>query len=130
MNHNAFEQMVAQLAPPKMENEILRMSLVRALSLGSPMNMMSKQVPYAWIFGLLVGLNSFGDALPDSAEHPLAKFIRQMVNEETRAKRQGRESAVPGLHIILGSPQGVLGHGQMMMGNHNPLGNCFKYGGT
>ena len=56
---------------------------------------MGEQLPYAWVSSLLVGLKEYQQKQENWTEHELAQLIWNVVNEEFRAQRQGRNSSAP-----------------------------------
>ena len=128
-NH-AFTEVVARLVAAKLENEFLRQSLIPPLTPEYLGRIMTEQIPYVWMTACLATLKGFNDTSPDWASHPLPTLMWQVVNEELRARRQGRQLAPPPYG------PGVQGVGQMtpnggggMAGHaHHPPGNCFKCG--
>ena len=88
----AFNKLVAALAAAKFENEVLRQSLIPQLGADTLGRTMAEFIPYAWMGTLLMSLKAYSDADTNWTAHPLAQAIWQVVNEEIRATRQGRQS--------------------------------------
>ena len=80
---------------------------------------------------LLAGVKSYSEQDPKWASHPLVMSIWQAVNEERRAKRQGRQSAPQNPQMgaqTTGQVPQAGGGGQLVPTNAAP-GKCFKCGG-
>ena len=90
---------MAWLAVAKVENEVLRQSLIPALTQGALGRIMMQQVPYAWMGTLLAGIKGYNEKDQGWASHPLATVIWQVVNEEVRTNRQGQQSAPQGTNM-------------------------------
>ena len=106
----AFNELVARLAAAKVENEVLRQSLIPPLGTDSLGRLMTEQVLYAWMGILVASLKEFSDKDPEWASHPMAQSMWQVINEEIRAQRQGRNSAPQA------SATGPQQHGQLVIG--------------
>ena len=61
---------------------------------------MTEQVAYAWMACLLAGVKRYSEHDPKRATHPLASLIWQVVNEEHRAKRQGKDAILLMLAVL------------------------------
>ena len=126
----AFNELVARLAAAKFENEVLRHSLIPQLGTDTLGRTMAEFIPYAWMGTLVTSLKAYSDADTNWTAHPLSQAIWQVVNEEIRAKRQGRQSTPTG------NPMGQQQQGQLVPaggGVQFPRGNvlprnCFKCG--
>ena len=88
--NQAFNDLVARLAAAKMENEVLRQSLIPPLAPESLARLMTEQVAYAWMACLQAGVKSCSEQDPAWASSPLASLIWQGVNDEHKAESQGR----------------------------------------
>ena len=127
----AFHELVARLAAAKVENETLRQILVPTLGEDTLNKLMGEHMPYSWMTILLAGLKSYSNKAPSWATEELAQPIWTVVNEELRARRQGRLSGQqpsPQGQMV-GQPAGQTqyGCGQPRMANRPP-GNCFQCG--
>ena len=92
----AFHELVARLAAAKFENEVPRQSLIPQLGTDTLGRTMADFIPYAWMGTLLTSLKAYSNADANWTTHPLSQAIWQVVNEEIRAKRQGRQSTPTG----------------------------------
>ena len=124
----AFNELVARLAAPKFENEVLRQSLIPQLHTDTLGRTMADFIPCAWMGTLLTSLKAYNGADTNWTTHPLSQAMWQVVNKEIRAKRQGRQSTPTG-NPMGQQQQGQLvpaGGGTQPAGGNVPPGNCYK----
>ena len=84
--HPTFNELVAQLAAGKVENEVLRQSLILPLGPDSLGRLMTEQVLYAWMGILLASIKDYSEKDQEWASRPLAQAVWQVVHEEFRTK--------------------------------------------
>ena len=91
----AFHELGARLAAARVNNEALRQSLVPGLTIETLDCIMGEQLPYARMSNLLVGLKEYQQKHENWTEHELAQLIWNVLSEEFRAQRHGRNSSAP-----------------------------------
>ena len=128
-DQSRMREIVALLSAQKLEVEQMRQSLIPPLSPAAVDRFLTEALPYAWMTSLAAVLKEL--ALEDTtgawAKQALPAAVWRVLNEELRAKRQGRPSA-PAITNHPG-PQGQVAAMQPHMGATGSGTVCFNCGG-
>ena len=90
-----MREIVALLSAQKLEVEHMRQSMIPPLTTNAIDRFLTEALPYAWMTSLGAALKEIAMEDPSGAwaKQPLPATVWRVLNEELRAKRQGRPSA-------------------------------------
>ena len=90
-----MREIVALLSAQKLEVEHMRQSMIPPLMVNAIDRFVTEALPYAWMTSLGAALKEIALEDPSGAwtKQPLPATVWRVLNEEVRAKRQGRPSA-------------------------------------
>ena len=90
-----MREIVALLSEQKLEVEHMRQSMIPPLTANAIDRFLTEALPYAWMTSLGAALKEIALEDPSGAwtKQPLPATVWRVLNEELRAKRQGRPSA-------------------------------------